>query len=83
MDRKVDSQGGGLMLAYAQDRHVDSKKCSKENDARAQRIASIPAGGDSWTTDVAKDIKALWADDGIRRVYEMRDRKYHLNESAG
>ena len=56
---------------------------SKENDARAQRIASIPAGGDSWTTDVAKDIKALWADDGIRRVYEMRDRKYHLNESAG
>uniref|UniRef100_A0A7S1V9K0 Guanine nucleotide-binding protein subunit alpha n=1 Tax=Sexangularia sp. CB-2014 TaxID=1486929 RepID=A0A7S1V9K0_9EUKA len=59
---------------------IDMEK--PENSERAQRIAAIPAGGDSWTVDVANDIKELWQDGGIRHVWEMRDRKYHLNESA-
>jgi hypothetical protein len=49
---------------------------------RAQRVSQVAAGGDSWTTQLADDIKELWSDTGIQRVYEMRDRKYHLNESA-
>ena len=52
------------------------------NAPRAERIAKLPAGGDSWSADVARDIKALWKDRGLLQVYEMRDRRYHLNESA-
>jgi len=55
---------------------------SPENTARAKKIASIPAGGDSWTNEVAIAIRELWKDSGIRQVYALRDRKYHLNESA-
>jgi hypothetical protein len=53
-----------------------------DNTARAMRIAQVAAGGDSWSLQVADDIKVLWKDTGILRVYDMRDRKYHLNDSA-
>lgn len=45
-------------------------------------MSQVAAGGDSWTVQLADDIKVLWSDSGIQRVYDMRDRKYHLNESA-
>ena len=41
MDRKVDSQGGGLMLAYAQDRQVDLQECSRESAARAPKTLIV------------------------------------------
>jgi len=54
-----------------------------ENAARAKRIGDVPAGGDAWSAEVARDIAELWRDNGIKHVYSLRDRKYHLNESAG
>jgi hypothetical protein len=49
---------------------------------RAERLAKLPAGGDSFTPQVAQDIAALWADAGIRAAYEQRDKAYQLNDSA-
>jgi len=49
---------------------------------RADRLAKLPAGGDSFTSEVAEDISALWADRGIQAVYERRDKDYQLNDSA-
>jgi hypothetical protein len=60
---------------------LDLIQCRSQT-ARAQRVSQVAAGGDSWTVQLADDIKVLWSDSGIQRVYDMRDRKYHLNESA-
>ncbi len=49
---------------------------------RAERMAKLPPGGDSWSLEVAQDISALWQDEGIRQTYEQRDRAYQLNDSA-
>jgi GTPase SAR1 family protein len=53
-----------------------------DNSARMTRVLACPSGGDAWTTDIANDIKALWADQGIRDVYALRDKHYQLNDSA-
>jgi len=55
---------------------------SPENKVRAERVAQVPAGGDAWSAQVAEDIKALWADSGIRETYDQRDKSYQLNDSA-
>ncbi|ELR25473.1 guanine nucleotide-binding protein alpha-5 subunit, putative [Acanthamoeba castellanii str. Neff] len=55
---------------------------SEDNMERAERLAKLPAGGDSFTSQVAQDIAALWADAGIRAAYEQRDKTYQLNDSA-
>lgn len=55
---------------------------TEENAERADRLAKLPAGGDSFTSEVAEDISALWADRGIQAVYERRDKDYQLNDSA-
>lgn len=53
-----------------------------ENTARFSRMLSTPSVGDSWSVDVAHDIKQLWSDPGIRQVYNLRDKHYQLNDSA-
>eukprot|EP01089_Gocevia_fonbrunei_P003699 TRINITY_DN13657_c0_g1_i1.p1 TRINITY_DN13657_c0_g1~~TRINITY_DN13657_c0_g1_i1.p1 ORF type:complete len:354 (-),score=75.24 TRINITY_DN13657_c0_g1_i1:52-1113(-) len=58
-----------------------SLESQEANDA-AQRITAIPSEGEAWTQDVGKDIKLLWADGGIQRTYQLRDREYQLNDSA-
>eukprot|EP01115_Flamella_aegyptia_P015399 TRINITY_DN941_c0_g1_i2.p1 TRINITY_DN941_c0_g1~~TRINITY_DN941_c0_g1_i2.p1 ORF type:complete len:301 (+),score=80.41 TRINITY_DN941_c0_g1_i2:356-1258(+) len=55
---------------------------SPENEKRAQRLANAPPGGDSWSIELAEDIKALWEDPAIQKTYEMRDSHYQLNDSA-
>ena len=52
------------------------------NNERAKTVLATPAGGDAWSVSLAKDIKALWADAGLRKVFAMRNRKFHLNDSA-
>jgi len=47
-----------------------------------QRMQSIAAGGDAWSVSVAQDIKALWADKGIKDIYALRDKHYQLNDCA-
>jgi len=54
----------------------------QENEERAQRIAKVPAAGDAWTPQIGQDIKELWADGGIREVYNLRDKIFQLNDSA-
>jgi len=53
-----------------------------DNSARVTRLISCPSGGDAWSTEIATDIKALWADQGIRDVYTMRDKHFQLNDCA-
>ncbi|EFA78933.1 G-protein subunit alpha 5 [Heterostelium album PN500] len=53
-----------------------------QNEESFDRISKITPGGNSWTNEVANDIKALWADENIQKVYEMRDKSFQLNDSA-
>jgi len=55
---------------------------SPDNIARAERIANLPTTSDSWSADVGEDICYLWADAGIQKVYEHRDKDFQLNDSA-
>ncbi|GAM20168.1 hypothetical protein SAMD00019534_033430, partial [Acytostelium subglobosum LB1] len=53
-----------------------------ENQESFDRIAKITPGGNSWNAEVANDIKALWLDENIQSMYELRDKEYQLNDSA-
>jgi len=55
-----------------------------ENLTRFNRLLNMPqgGGGDAWSVEMASDIKALWADQGMRNVYGMCDKQYQLNDSA-
>jgi len=55
---------------------------SISNKNAFQRMQSIAAGGDAWSVSVAQDIKALWADKGIKDIYALRDKHYQLNDCA-
>jgi len=55
---------------------------SEQNQRRVEKLLAIPPGGDSWSTELGVDIKHLWADSGIQRLYALRDREYQLNDSA-
>ncbi|GAM20275.1 hypothetical protein SAMD00019534_034500 [Acytostelium subglobosum LB1] len=55
---------------------------SQGNEESFDRISKITPGGNSWSNDVATDIKALWTDPNIQKVYQMRDRNFQLNDSA-
>jgi len=52
------------------------------NTQAFQRIAGVSAGGDAWSYQVAQDILLLWADSGVRKIYELRDREFQLNDCA-
>jgi len=53
-----------------------------ENAARVTRLLNCPTGGDAWSDEVAMDVKALWADQGVRDVFALRDKQYQLNDCA-
>lgn len=53
-----------------------------ENVIRATRLENVPPGGDSWSVELACDIKELWKDPTIQRIYETRDQIIQLNDSA-
>jgi len=53
-----------------------------ENKKRAERLAKVPPSGDSWTLDLAEDIKQLWTDPVILSTYALRDKQYQLDDSA-
>lgn len=52
------------------------------NKNALQRMLGLPAGGDAWSLSVATDIRALWADKGIRDIYALRDKHFQLNDCA-
>uniref|UniRef100_A0A6B2L8L4 Uncharacterized protein n=1 Tax=Arcella intermedia TaxID=1963864 RepID=A0A6B2L8L4_9EUKA len=54
----------------------------KENEQAAANLLKLPHAGNVWNPEIAKTIKALWADAGIKKVYDLRDTEYHLNDSA-
>lgn len=53
-----------------------------ENKERAEKIAKLPAGGDSWSREIGEDIAALWADKAIKDTFQHRDKAFQLNDSA-
>jgi len=55
---------------------------SPDNQARGERLANLPSTADSWTSDVGADIKHLWHDAGIQKVFTFRDKEFQLNDSA-
>jgi len=54
----------------------------EENKKRAERLTKVPSGGDAWSTELGDDIKHLWADPAIQKVYGLRDKSFQLNDSA-
>jgi len=52
------------------------------NQSRVDRLLKIPAGGDSWSKELAEDIKHLWLDTGIKGAFDKRDDTVHVNDSA-
>ncbi|KAF2074388.1 hypothetical protein CYY_004322 [Polysphondylium violaceum] len=60
----------------------DIKPHNPENEARFDKLSKIAAGGNSWTLEVAEDIRCLWDDEGIQKIYQMRDKYFQLNDSA-
>ncbi|EGG21406.1 G-protein subunit alpha 5 [Cavenderia fasciculata] len=61
---------------------TELKPANPENEERFDRISKITPGGNSWSLEVANDIKALWDDENIKKVYEQRDKSFQLNDSA-
>lgn len=53
-----------------------------DNQVRMTRLLNCPSGGDAWSSEIATDIKSLWADQGIRDIYGMRDKHFQLNDCA-
>lgn len=68
------------MLEAAQ--KLNMTVANPENLVRFTRMLNTPSGGDAWSAEVAQDVRALWADQGIRDVYAMRDKHYQLNDCA-
>eukprot|EP01133_Synstelium_polycarpum_P006248 gene6248-7243_t len=48
----------------------EMKPASADNEERFERISKITPGGNSWTTEVSEDIKALWADENIQKQHK-------------
>lgn len=68
------------LLEAAHKLHIEVRDpCNK---MRVERINNTPPGGDAWSHQIAEDVKELWADPGIKELYEMRDKHYQLNDSA-
>jgi len=61
---------------------LDIQLADEQNKKRAERLTSVPSGGDAWSTELGDDIKHLWQDAGIQKVYEQRDKTFQLNDSA-
>mmetsp|Transcript_55539 Transcript_55539/g.76994 ORF Transcript_55539/g.76994 Transcript_55539/m.76994 type:complete len:351 (+) Transcript_55539:37-1089(+) len=54
---------------------------SADNQERRQRLAEVSLSLNVLEPDMAEDIKALWADEGITKTYDMRA-KFQLNDSS-
>jgi len=57
---------------------------NKENVERAERLVQVRPGGDAWTNELALDIKHLWKDSCIQKIYSLpsTERGVQLNDSA-
>jgi len=48
----------------------------------AQKLLQLPQHGTSLTPEIAEMIGILWADRGIRATFDMRGKKFQLNDTA-
>merc|ERR1712032_857631 len=53
-----------------------------ENEDRAERIRNTSSTGETWSSETADDIRHLWNDSGLQKVYDEKDKKFQLNDSA-
>jgi len=68
-----------VLITAAQKLEIEIAK--PENKGRSERVLNISSNGDSWSGDIAKDIEALWADEGIQQTFKRKS-EYQLNDSA-
>eukprot|EP00736_Rhodelphis_marinus_P011808 Rmarinus@m.22179 len=67
-----------VLLAAAESFDLD---ISTSNGDSSDNIKEIAATGDVWTVEIGTQIKGLWADPAIQKVYERRN-EFQLNDSA-
>eukprot|EP00007_Cunea_sp_BSH-02190019_P002334 CAMPEP_0174232278 /NCGR_PEP_ID=MMETSP0417-20130205/2605_1 /TAXON_ID=242541 /ORGANISM="Mayorella sp, Strain BSH-02190019" /LENGTH=336 /DNA_ID=CAMNT_0015310297 /DNA_START=75 /DNA_END=1082 /DNA_ORIENTATION=+ len=70
----------GSMSALVQAAAELDIEISAENKAAAQRIVNL-GDAEPMTPEIANDIKALWADEGIKETFD-RSAEFQLNDSA-
>eukprot|EP00004_Rigifila_ramosa_P014779 TRINITY_DN338_c0_g1_i1.p1 TRINITY_DN338_c0_g1~~TRINITY_DN338_c0_g1_i1.p1 ORF type:complete len:350 (-),score=98.24 TRINITY_DN338_c0_g1_i1:186-1235(-) len=54
---------------------------ARENEAIGERVLVGPSAGEHYTPDLARDIKKLWNDPGIKAAF-ARSAEFQLNDSA-
>eukprot|EP00735_Rhodelphis_limneticus_P003062 TRINITY_DN1426_c0_g1::TRINITY_DN1426_c0_g1_i1::g.27193::m.27193 TRINITY_DN1426_c0_g1::TRINITY_DN1426_c0_g1_i1::g.27193 ORF type:complete len:352 (+),score=132.92,sp/P16894/GPA1_DICDI/54.34/3e-136,G-alpha/PF00503.15/1.1e-129,Arf/PF00025.16/0.28,Arf/PF00025.16/4.1e-11,Miro/PF08477.8/18,Miro/PF08477.8/1.9,Miro/PF08477.8/2.4e+02,Gtr1_RagA/PF04670.7/3.1,Gtr1_RagA/PF04670.7/0.3,AAA_29/PF13555.1/0.024 TRINITY_DN1426_c0_g1_i1:116-1171(+) len=67
-----------VLLQAAENFEID---VSTDNAAAAENLKDISATGDVWGKEIGDQIKALWADEGIRKAFQRRC-EFQLNDSA-
>lgn len=70
----------GSMSALVQAAAELDIEISAENKAAAQRVVNL-GDAEPMTPEIANDIKALWADEGIKETFD-RSAEFQLNDSA-
>jgi len=53
---------------------------SEEGFKMAQKLLVLPPH--AWSTEIGNLIKTVWADTGVKEVYKLRGKKFHLNDTA-
>jgi len=56
---------------------------SQEALMAAQKILSLPPTSNMWNNELSNAVSTLWNDKGIKQTYEMGNKRYQLNETAG
>jgi guanine nucleotide-binding protein subunit alpha len=49
----------------------------------AQILLALPPHGTPWSPEIAGSVKMLWSDKGIKDTFNLGNKKYQLNETAG
>jgi len=73
------SQMRALIQAAA---HLQMQFRTEQAFRSAQHLLQLPQHGATWSREIANMIKVLWFDQGIRETYNLRGKKFQLNDTA-
>eukprot|EP01097_Dermamoeba_algensis_P006650 TRINITY_DN4149_c0_g1_i1.p1 TRINITY_DN4149_c0_g1~~TRINITY_DN4149_c0_g1_i1.p1 ORF type:complete len:302 (-),score=38.14 TRINITY_DN4149_c0_g1_i1:423-1328(-) len=52
------------------------------NQENVKLLKEVTEDGNQWNQDVANAIRCLWTDPGIKSVFQLKDKEFHINDSA-